>query len=415
MKRHTIGLLAALLMLSPTPILAQEGNTIDVTQLAEHIYKLSWDGGGYTVKVIASVGDDGLLLVDSGQKDMIEELKAALRTLKDEPPKIIISTHEHVEHLGGNAIFGDTAIIIGHRLLRTRMRSGIYLFDEFPDQALPDLTFDDSLSLYFNGEEIKLIASPGGHSDNDVIVWFTESKIVCVGAICNGSDFPSVDRSGSVMQYAPIAGRVLEMLPNDVQIIPGHGADCSMDEFRAFHTMLEETTETVRRAMADGKDAEAMKADSVLKAWESWGGSYTSVDRWIDYLADGIEGIEEKPPVWEPMYYAIKEMGPQAAVEYYFELKSTKPDAYEFESTDLVYTAYKLFTNGRTNESISFFERSVVEYPDGPYTELSYSLLGQAYEAAGNAKQALKNYRKVLELNPENIQAAEKIAEFEKK
>jgi len=95
-------------------------------------------------------------------------------------------------------------------------------------------------------------------------------------------------------------------------------------------------------------------------------------------------------------------------------LKSTKPDAYEFESTDLVYTAYKLFTNGRTNESISFFERSVVEYPDGPYTELSYSLLGQAYEAAGNSKQALKNYRKVLELNPENTQAAEKIAELEK-
>jgi len=200
-----------------------------------------------------------------------------------------------------------------------------------------------------------------------------------------------------------------------VLIIPGHGADCSLDEFRAFRTMLVETTETVRREMANGKDTDAMKADSSLKAWEPWGGSYTSVDKWIEYLAEGIEGVERKPPVWEPMYYAIQEKGPEAAVDYYFELKSGKPDTYEFKDTDLVFIAYKLFTNNRISESISFFERSMVEYPDGPYTELSYSLLGQALEAAGDTKQALKKYWKVLELNPDNSQAAEKVTELEGK
>jgi cyclase len=412
MHRFAFVILAAFVILSAFPVWAQESGEIDITSLADHIYKLSYDGGGYTVKVIASVGDDGLLLVDTGQKDAVEKLTAALRTLTDENPKIIISTHEHVEHLEGNAAFGKNALIIGHRILRSRMQSGIYLFDEFPDEALPDLTFSDSLSLYFNGEEIKLIAAPGSHSDNDIIVWFTKSKIACVGAICNGHDFPSVDRSGDVMQYATVAQRVIDMLPQDARIVPGHGADCSMDEFRTFHDMLIETTERVRTEMAAGKDLAAMQADSILKDWASYAGSYTSMNQWIKYLSEGIAGVERRTPVWEPMYYAIKEKGPQAAVEYYFKLKSDEPDTYEFKNTDLVFIAYKLFTNGRTSESISFFERSIAEYPDGPYTELSHSLLGQAYEAAGDKVRALKNYKKVLESDPENAEALQKVSEL---
>jgi glyoxylase-like metal-dependent hydrolase (beta-lactamase superfamily II) len=414
MKACTVLILTACLIGVAATAFAQEEDKMDVTQLAEHIYELSYDGGGYMVKVIASVGDDGVLLVDAGQKDSAEKVKATLQTLKDETPKIIISTHDHVEHIEGNAIFKGEPLIIGHTLLPIRLKSGIHLFDEFPEEAMPDLTFDDSISLKFNGEEIKIIACTGAHTDNDIIVWFTESKVACVGAICNGTDFPSVDRSGDVLKYADVAGRVIDMLPDDTRIIPGHGRDCTMDEFRAFRTMLMGTTEIVKKGLAQGKDLAALQQEKVLIDYESWGGSYTSMDQWIKYLVGGLTGEVLKQTPYEPMYYAIADKGAGAAVDYYFDFKSGN-DEYDFRNTDLVFIAYKLYGGGRTAESIPFFERSLKEYPDGEYTELSYTYLGRAYNAAGDAPAALKNYKMALAMNPENSHAAEMVEKLEKK
>ncbi|UCD63998.1 MAG: tetratricopeptide repeat protein [Candidatus Zixiibacteriota bacterium] len=407
MKRLLYATLAFALAAMAISAFAQDKHDIEITPLNDHIYKLSYDGGGYTVKVIASVGDDGVLLVDAGQKQAAEELKAALTSIRDEPPRIIISTHSHVEHVGGNDAFGGAPLIIGHRNIRTTLRSGIYLFDEFSDQVLPDITFDDSLSIHFNGEEIKIMAFPGAHSNDDVLVWFTGSKIACVGALCNGFDFPSVDSKGDVTKYAEITGRVIEALPDDAMVIPGHGQDCTMDDFRAFHDMLVRTGEIVRQELDRGKDASALQQEKVLSEWESFGGSYTTTDRWIKYLAEGFTGKDTRPTAYEPMYYAIRDIGAVAAVDHYFSLRVTQPETYRFTDNDIVFIAYKLYKNDRVEESLPFFERAVVEYPDGMYAELCFSYLGEAYYAAGDTTRALSNYRKVLELNPDNTDAAE--------
>ncbi|UCG63135.1 MAG: tetratricopeptide repeat protein [Candidatus Zixiibacteriota bacterium] len=391
---------------------AQEKPEIEVTKLADQIYKLSYDGGGYTVKVIASIGEDGILLVDAGQPDRAEDIKAVLATLRDEPPRIIISTHVHVEHLGANHMWGDDPVIIGHRTLRSAMRSGGYLFEEFPDEALPDIMITDSTTVHFNGEDIIIFPVPAAHTDHDLVVWFTGSKIACVGAICNGHDFPSVDYTGNVMNYATVARSVLDFLPEDVLIVPGHGADCSTEEFGAFCDMLVATSETVARHAAEGMDVEAMKAANILADWSSYGGSYMSLNAWIETLARGMSGEQSKQRAWEPMYYAIRDRGAEAAVEYYFELRSDRANDYRFPDSDLAFIGYRLYMNNRISESIPFFERYLVEYPDGQYNEFSYEYLGLAYESLGDKKTALENFRRVLELNPENEAAAAKISEL---
>lgn len=402
-----------LLLVGAVSLGAQEKPQIEVTKLADQIYKLSYDGGGYTVKVIASIGDDGILLVDAGQPDRAEDIKATLATLRDEAPRIIISTHVHVEHLGANHMWGKEPIIIGHRTLRSAMRSGAYLFYEFPDEALPDIMITDSTTVHFNGEDIVIFPVPAAHTDHDLVVWFTGSKIACVGAICNGHDFPSVDhRTGNVMNYATVSRSVLDFLPEDVLIVPGHGADCSTPEFRAFCDMLVETSGTVARHAAEGMDVEAMKAANILADWSSWGGSYTSLDAWIETLARGISHEENKERVWEPMYYAIRDRGADAAIEYYFELKTDRADDFSFTDNDLVYIGYALYTNDRQAESIPFFERYLVEHPDGQYNEFAYMRLGLAYELLGNNEAALRNFRRAVELNPDNEEAAAKITEL---
>jgi len=414
----------------------------EVTKLADGIFKLSTDGGGYTVKVIASVGPDGILLVDTGQLATGEALKAALQTLLTEQasqgrgasagtpapfgtaglggasPKVIINTHSHIEHTAGNMAFGAGPLIIGHENLRARLRSGAYLFDEFPEEALPRLTFSESMSLRFNGEEIRLIAFTGAHDNSDIIVWFTKSKVVCVGALCNGRHFPSVDEeTGDVLKYPETAARVIAALPEDVRIIPGHGEDCTMEDFRAFQSMLVNTTEVVRRRLAEGKDADTLKAQDVLKDWTAFECSYVDRNEWIDYLVKGLQGKTEsekaRRKLFEPLYYAWKEKGADAAVGLYREMKATQSDSYPFDEMTPLYIAYKLFNSGKPDASLKFFELTLSEYPEGQYAYLCHYYLGRIHDQAGDKDLAVQSYRKSLELNPDNPKVAQRLKELE--
>jgi len=136
---------------------AQEESPITKVQLTEKIYRLSTDEGSYTTNVLAFVGDDGILLVDTNAEEYAEDLKKEIESFGKGLPKYIINTHRHVEHVGGNAVFGVDPVIIGHNLIRKTLRSGSYLFEEFPEIAMPDIGITDSVHLYFNGEMIRII------------------------------------------------------------------------------------------------------------------------------------------------------------------------------------------------------------------------------------------------------------------
>ena len=415
MKLAGLTYLLLLGMIMTASINAQESPAYEVTQLNDHIYELTIDGGGYTVKVIASVGRDGILLVDAGKEEHAEALKTALARFGGEAPKIIINTHAHVEHIGGNAVFGGKPIIIGHEKVRTRMTSGSLLFDEFPDEALPDITFSDSMSLFFNGEEIKLKAFPGAHDNCDIIAWFTASKLVCVAALSNGSHFPSVDEaSGDVYKYPEVVGRVIAILPEDVRIIPGHGADGTMDDYRKFHDMLVKTTAIVRAEATGGKDAATLKKEDVLKDWTSFEGSYVDKATWIDYLVTGLQPPNPLLPIYDPMYYALKEKGVDGAIETYLDLKKNHADKYRFIEIELLIIPYKLFGDERYADAVKLSELWLKEYPNGEYAWLMHHNMGRSYMMLGDKERARQHLKKSLELNPDNPRAKEFLEELDK-
>jgi cyclase len=412
-----VAVLTACMMLWALCAFAGEEPVWKVSRLNGHIYELTTDGGGYVVKVIASVGDDGVLIVDSGQQRTAQALKQALASLQDAPPAVIINTHSHIEHTGGNILLGKGALIIGHENLGPRLRSGNFLFDEFPDEALPWITFSDSLKIRFNGDEIRLVAFPGAHDNSDIIVWFTQSKIACVGALCNGRHFPSVDgQTGDVLKYAETAGRVIDLLPEEVTVIPGHGEDCSVADFRAFHDMLVKTTEIVRTGLAEGKDAAALASEDALRDWTSYECSYVDKAAWIEYLAEGLSRPSSPAPrqktLFEPIYYAIKEGGADAAVRRYDELKAGSRTEYKFDEETLVGIAYKLYSNERYPEAVRFFELSAAEYPKGDYLTTCLNYIGNAYRRMGERALAEKSYRRTLGVDPGNEYAKRMLDEM---
>jgi glyoxylase-like metal-dependent hydrolase (beta-lactamase superfamily II) len=310
---------------------------VKISRLTPNLYKVTYNVG-YLVNGVISIGTDGLLLVDTGGKVTVEELKEKLNALGNDKPTFIINTHSHIDHTGGNAAFGKDPVIIAHKILRYRLQHGNYIIQENPDEALPDIMITDSVSLFFNGEEIRIITLPGIHDDSDIIVHFTKSGIAYLGDLAYGMSFPSVDyRTGNDAKYAEVVEKAINLLPENTKIISGHGRDCSMDDMRRFQEMLEKTTEIVRDALAEGKNVETMQKENILKDWTSFSNEeFIGTDYWISDLASDILDPAPKESIIEPVLIALNKGGSEAGVSEYYQLKNNHHTEYHFH-------AYRLY------------------------------------------------------------------------
>ena len=123
------------------------------TKVAGNVWNLEGSGGNIGV----SVGPDGLLIVDDQFAPLADKIKAALKNLGEGKLKFVINTHWHGDHTGSNAIFGLEVPIIAQSNVRKRLgsestnRAGQKV-PAAPKAALPIITFDETLSVHFNGE-----------------------------------------------------------------------------------------------------------------------------------------------------------------------------------------------------------------------------------------------------------------------
>jgi cyclase len=261
---------------------------IKATKVAGNVHMLEGWGGNIGV----SVGGDGILIVDDQFAPLADKIKAALRKLGEGKLRFVLNTHWHGDHTGGNVVFGPEAPVIAHDNVRKRMASEQK--SEFwkgttpasPKEALPIITFDQSLSVYFNSEEIRVIHFPHGHTDGDAVIFFTNSNVVHMGDHFFAGAFPFVDleSGGSVEGYARNVGEVIKKLPAGVKIIPGHGPLSTPDDLKSFHRMLLETTDIVRKKMAAGKTLAQIKTEGLPEEWKSWGTGFIKTDVWIETI-----------------------------------------------------------------------------------------------------------------------------------
>jgi glyoxylase-like metal-dependent hydrolase (beta-lactamase superfamily II) len=408
------GSLGALLLLFSATASAEEGPAISVNRLTGHLYQLTTDQGAYTTNTLASVGEDGVLLVDTQSPDDAAALKEAVEAFGKGSPRFIINTHCHLEHVGGNAIFGEAPIVIGHDRLRQKLTSGSYLFDEFGPATLPDITVTDSLSLYFNGERIDVTDFAGSHDDTEVIVHFTGSGVVHLSSIVNGFNLPGVDADGDALNFAELVQRAMELLPEDVVIVSGHNENGSWKDLHAYHDMLVGTTEAVRKGLAAGKDAAALKDEKALARWEPYAGSYVSIDAWTDTLVAALAGKERKKSVYEPLYFALKDHGVDAAVALYKKLKRDHPDDYGFDEPVLPVIGMKLLKRDRLEPAVRFLQLGLEEAPEAPWAYYAYYQLAQAHEKLGERDAAIGDCEKALALQPESQPVADFLEQLKK-
>ncbi len=261
---------------------------IKVHKVNGNVYMLEGAGGNIGV----SVGPDGILIVDDQYAPLADKIKAALKTLGEGKLKFVLNTHWHGDHTGGNAAFGAEAPLIAHDNVRKRMAT--VQENKFfkrttpasPKEALPVITFGHSVSIHFNGEEIRAIHFPTGHTDGDSVIYFTNSNVIHMGDHFFTGRFPFVDldSGGDVEGFTKNVGDVIAKLPAGVKIIPGHGALSTPDDLKLFHRMLTETTDIVRKKMAAGKTLDQIKAEGLPEEWKSWGVGFIKTDVWIEII-----------------------------------------------------------------------------------------------------------------------------------
>ncbi|MBS1788758.1 MAG: MBL fold metallo-hydrolase [Acidobacteria bacterium] len=256
------------------------------THVAGNIWMLEGSGGNIGV----SVGPDGLLIVDDQFAPLADKIKAALKGLGDGKLKFVINTHWHGDHTGGNPVFGVDSTIIAHTNVRKRLNSTNTVMNQTvppaPKAALPVITFDESLSVHFNGEEIKAIHYPNGHTDGDGVIYFTGANVVHMGDdfVTYGFPFVDLNSGGSVEGMAKSIAKVLEILPANVKIIPGHGPLSTVDDLKKFHEMLMETSLIVVKQVKAGKSLDEIKAAGLPAKYDPWSKGFITTPIWIETI-----------------------------------------------------------------------------------------------------------------------------------
>lgn len=295
-------LLAAAIALATALPAAAQGDLSDVTieaiPVAGAVHMLS---SGPFGNIGVSAGADGILIVDDKVAPLEAKIRAALAGIAPGAPAFVLNTHWHHDHAHGNPAFGLDGTIVAHHNTRARLVSPQEnrgrTYPALAEEGWPVVTFGDSLSIWFNDEEIRAVHLPGGHTDGDLAVWFTGSNAIHMGDLFFTGRLPFVDleSGGNALALERAIARVLEFLPADAAVIPGHGELATVDDLREYHQMLVETIAHVREGIDAGRSLEELQAAGLPEPWSGWAWSFIDAPTWIAIVHGSLGGAGEAP------------------------------------------------------------------------------------------------------------------------
>ena len=385
---------------------------INVVQLTDKIFKLQCISGTYT-NTIASVGEDGILLVDTGYPQTSESLKDEIQKLGNGKVRIVINTHEHDDHIGGNAAFAEDALILPHERVRQAYRGEYFALPGIDRPGVHQVVFKDSLNLYFNGEEIRLQHYPGGHTLGDIVVYFTDSKVAFVGDMVFAGCFPSADiaRGGDLNRCLENTEQIIKDYPADALFVNGHGPDYRTEQLKAYLDVGKTTSRLIQHEIEKGRQADDILESELLSQWGEWGKGVVSEREWVAcvYQQHMKKTGQQTTSICQPLTEAIIGVGIEEAVKLYSSLKVHQAGKYNFAENELNTLGYRLLDRNRAAEAIEILKLNVAAYPESGNV---YDSLAEAYMVDGNNALAIEYYKKSLEKDPNNDNAKGMLAKL---
>lgn len=259
-----LGLAVAALCLHGTGALAQDFANVEVTvhDVAGDVKYLKGEGGN--IGMLA--GEDGVYLVDDQYAPLTDKIVAAIRTVSEAPIRVVINTHMHPDHTGGNENFGKMgALTVGHDNVRAKMEELDY------DQQPPVATFSKDLRFNVNGDVIHVFKIPDAHTNGDAFIKFENANVVHTGDTFRTTGYPYIDVRGGGSFLGTIRAHdlLIDIADVNTKILPGHGEVVGVDVVRETRDMLLTVRDRVQGAINDGMSVEDAQAAGLTDEFDA--------------------------------------------------------------------------------------------------------------------------------------------------
>ena len=274
---------------------------IEILPVLKNVYMLIGGGANVTVQI----GDEGVVMADTGSSGNATKLQNAVRRLTRKPLRYLVNTAADADKVGGNGDMvkwaGGTngpqaggpgrnpnvgTAFIGFEASYNRMLTGSKGLPPLTGQALPDSTFFTSKKdIYANGEPIQLIHMPSAHTDGDLVVFFRGSDVVHAGEIFRTDQFPLIDleRGGSIDGELAALTQLLDItVPQRNQmggtrVVPAYGHIGNEADVLEYRDMLTIIRTRVQGLIEKGQTLAQVKAAGVALEYV---GSYGKNPNW---------------------------------------------------------------------------------------------------------------------------------------
>lgn len=283
--------LLILLMLAWTSQVGAQ-DAITIQPIADNVYVFFGNGGN----ILVATGEDGTMIVDDQFAAVSDEIKEKIMNLDGGTIKFVLNTHWHQDHTGGNISFGDSATIISHTNVRKRLQTDQFIeffnktVEASPKQALPIITFDESITIHFNQHEVSVNHLSAGHTDGDSYVYFQDINVLHAGDQFFNGIFPFIDltHGGNIQGYIQNVQRLIDVTNDGTVVVPGHGPVGGKAELKNFQQMLVETSRIVAAQIEAQKSLETIQTKGLGDTWKEWGKGFLSESKWIEILYNGL-------------------------------------------------------------------------------------------------------------------------------
>lgn len=243
---------------------------IGVLKVQGNVYMLVTDAGN----IAAQVGDDGILVVNSGTEALAPQVAATLKKLADRPIQWVVNTDAAPAHIGGNDALPRLSGLAPRQQPRIVAYENVldrvsHRQPKVPDALWPnDEYFSPMKDFSFNGEAIEVYHVPAALTDGDSMVHFRRSDVLATGDVFTPGRYPviHVDQGGTIQGELDALNEILRItVPLKYEeagtyVIPGRGRLCDEADVVEYRNMVTIVRDRVRALAAKDNTLEQVKA-----------------------------------------------------------------------------------------------------------------------------------------------------------
>jgi len=268
---------------------------ITIEKISDNVHVLFGLGGN----ILVSTGDDGVLFVDDQMPELKYKILRSLRKIGGKSVDYVINTHWHFDHAEGNLAFGpDGAKIVAHENSRNMMLNPkpinlsfiVYPQQPYPLNSVPQITYQDTMKLHLNGEQIELYHFGHAHTTGDTAVFLRNSNVLHMGDVFNMTGPPFIDagNGGSIDGIIRFCEEVLKVVNDNTIVVPGHGPISTTEDLQTYIDMLIVVRDRIQQGIQQGKSLQEIIDTDPTKEWRDMFGDGPFIVGVIDRAYAGM-------------------------------------------------------------------------------------------------------------------------------